>query len=404
MHRSRAYIATLLAVLLTMSLVSAAFGVTQSELDETRHRAEEARQAAEEADRLAATLRTEVEALDAKISALSSEVKALDPQIAEATTRSKQLQAEVTSLRAQITQKEAEIEHTQAEYDVQKQLLEARMTESYKQGDLFYLDLLLGSKNFGDLIARTTLVQRVVESNRDVAVGLDTTKRQLQKARAELDRTLQTVQTKRAEAELVEKRLRDMRGERQSKLNAQTSIQNQKSDLMAETEANADRLRELAAEEEAEAARIAAQLAAMSSGGSGAYSGVMAFPVPGGYVTSPFGWRYHPIFGTQKFHTGIDIGSGGGADIIAAGDGTVLSASYGWNGGFGNRLWIDHGDGLVSTYNHLLDGGILVSVGQSVTKGQHIAEMGSTGYSTGPHLHFETRVNGEPVDPMGYLQ
>jgi murein DD-endopeptidase MepM/ murein hydrolase activator NlpD len=384
--------------------VSAAFGVGQSDLEEARQRAEQAREQAEQADALAESLKSEVEQLDEKISALNSEVRALDPQIDEATSRRKQLEAEVASLRARIAQKQAEIEATQVEYDSQKHLLENRMRESYKQGDLFYLDLLLASKNINDLIARTTLVQRVIESNHVVAMGLDSTKHDLQQAQAELDRDLETVQTKRTEAELVEKRLRLMRGERQAKLNEQTSIQNQKSSLMAETEANADRLRELAAEEEAEARRIAAELAARATAGAGVYNGVMAFPVPGGYVTSPFGWRLHPIFGTQKFHTGVDIGKGSGADIIAAGDGTVISASYGWNGGYGNRVWIDHGDGLVSTYNHLLEGGILVSNGQTVTKGQHIAEMGSTGYSTGPHLHFETRVNGEPVDPMGYLQ
>ena len=404
MHRSRAYVSTLLALVLTLSLVSAAFGVSQSDLEETRRKASEAREAAEAADALAATLKSEVEALDSKISALSSEVSALNPKIDQASARTKQLQAEVTSLRAQITQKEAEIENTQAQYSAQKQLLEARMTESYKQGDLFFFDMLLASKNFNDLIARTTLVQRVIESNHDVAMGLEATKHSLQKAQAELDRALESVQTKRTEAELAEKRLREMRGERQSKLNAQTSIQDQKADLMAETEANADRLRQLAADEEAEAKRIAAELAARGTAGAGVYNGVMAFPVPGGYLTSPFGWRYHPIFQTQRFHSGIDIGKGSGADIVSAGDGTVISASYAWNGGYGNRIMIDHGDGLVTTYCHLLDGGILVSVGQQVSKGQHIAEMGSTGYSTGPHLHFETRVNGEAVDPMRYIQ
>ncbi|MDZ4063187.1 MAG: peptidoglycan DD-metalloendopeptidase family protein, partial [Coriobacteriia bacterium] len=285
--------------------------------------------------------------------------------------------AEVASLRADIGAKEAAITATQAEFDRQKALLEARITSSYKQGDFFYLELLLGAKDFRDLIARTTLVQRVIESNNDIALGLAATKDNLETAKSELDRNLSTVSAKRAEAETVEKNLREMRGARQAVANQQRAVQNQKNAMMEAAENDAARMKALAEEEEREAARIASAMRA--SQGGGIYNGVMAWPVPGGSLSSAYGWRIHPIFGTRKFHHGIDISAGSGADVVAAGDGTVIKTSYGWNGGYGNVVWVDHGDGVVSTYNHLLDGGILVSNGLAVVKGQHIAEMGSTG-------------------------
>lgn len=408
MKRSRAYISCLLCFALLLGLSTPAFGATEAE--EHRKAAEDARQAADAAQTQADRLAAEVKALDDDIAALAGEVSELDPQISEAATRSQRLRAEVESLRAQITQKEAEITQTQADYEVQQDLLDGRMATSYKNGSWFYLDLLLDSKNFNDLIARTTLVQRVIESNQQIANQLEEMRIALEQRRVELDRTLESVQTKRQEAEAVEANLRTMRAQRQAAVDEQEAIQGQKASMMEESEANAEKLLEFAQQEEAEAARIEAELNNSSSSGSGNYNGEMAWPVPGFYrISSPYGYRIHPIFGTRKLHTGIDIGrnldpaqSIDGAAIVAAGDGTVIYAAY--RSGYGNTVMIDHGDGVVTLYAHQQSGGIRVSNGQSVSKGQRIGTVGSTGYSTGPHLHFEVRVNGSPVDPMGYLR
>ncbi len=410
MRRISAYLTSIILCVLLVALVPSAFAATQSELEEHRRKAAEARQAAAEAESQAAALKEEIAALDAKIEDLQSEVDELEPQVAEATARTKRLAAEVEKLRAEITAKEAEIAATQAEYDRQKALLDDRMTASYKQGALFYLDILLDSKDFSDFVARTTLVQRVIEDNQEIALDLAATKADLETQRNELDRTLEAVSVKRAEAEVAEKRLRDLQAQRQARVNEQVSAQNQKASMMEESEANAKRLRAIAAEEEAESARIEAELKNGSSSGSGVYNGEMAWPVPGFYrVTSPFGYRIHPIFGTKKLHTGIDIGrnlspeqSINGAAVVAAGDGTVIYAGY--RGGYGNTVMIDHGNGLVSLYAHMQSGSIAVSNGQRLSKGTRIGRVGSTGYSTGPHLHFEIRVNGSPTDPMPYLR
>jgi murein DD-endopeptidase MepM/ murein hydrolase activator NlpD len=127
--------------------------------------------------------------------------------------------------------------------------------------------------------------------------------------------------------------------------------------------------------------------------------GVLSIPIPGAPVTSGFGSRVHPIFGTVRMHTGIDFGAGTGTPIRAAADGTVVSA--GTLGGYGNATIIDHGNGLATLYGH--QSRLLVSQGQHVVRGQVIGLVGSTGFATGPHLHFEVRVSGTPVNPVSYL-
>ena len=124
----------------------------------------------------------------------------------------------------------------------------------------------------------------------------------------------------------------------------------------------------------------------------------MIWPV-NGVITSPYGYRTHPIFGTTIYHSGIDIGVDYGTPVQAADGGTVVEA--GWGSGYGYAVVIDHGNGLSTLYGHNQE--LAVSAGQSVSQGQVIAYAGSTGNSTGPHVHFEVRANGDPVDPQGYV-
>ena len=118
-----------------------------------------------------------------------------------------------------------------------------------------------------------------------------------------------------------------------------------------------------------------------------------------GPITSYYGYRTHPIHGVRKLHTGLDIGAGHGQTVVAAADGTVIMSD--WYGGYGQTVVIDHGGGISTLYAH--NSALLVSVGQTVSQGQAIARVGSTGVSTGPHCHFEVRVNGVPEDPLGWL-
>ncbi|MDO9556648.1 MAG: peptidoglycan DD-metalloendopeptidase family protein [Coriobacteriia bacterium] len=408
MIRRRALIVTIsLALIASLSVVPLAFGATEAELRDHEQAAADAREAAAAEDAKANQLAAEVRSFDDRIDAIEADISALADDIEAATTRADRLKAEVDQLRSEISAKEAEIAKTQAEYERQQSLLAGRLQESYKQGDLFYLEMLFSSKNIEDLIARTTLVQRVIRQNEEIVGDLKTTQQSLERAKTELDRIFETVNTKRLEAEAEEKRLTTLRSQHASKLAEQKNVQDSKAALMAESKENAARLRKLAEFEEAESAKIAKELYGT---GSGYYAGIMAWPVPGFYrVSSPFGYRIHPILGIRKLHTGIDIGrnldppkSIDGAAIVATEDGKVIYASY--RSGYGNTVMIDHGNGIVTLYAHQQNGGIKVSVGQNVTKGQRVGTVGSTGLSTGPHLHFEVRVNGTCVDPMKYLK
>ena len=406
-NRTRAYVLLFLSLILVCGSLAPALAVTQEDLSQSRQRAEQALQAAKTAEARAQQLAAETALLDDQIDALELKVRELDPQIAKAAQRSKRLRNEVDALRASVEEKQRDIEETEATLEREQGLLDERIEVTYKQGDWYFLDLLLGSQNITDLVMRTDLVRRVIRSNQTLAEGLARTKYELERAQIELQRTLEAVQVKRAEAESVENELRSLRNRRQSNLNAQENALRSKSSLLAETKVNAARLRKIAQEEEQESARIAAELA-RTSHGSGIYNGVMAWPVPGFYrVTSSFGYRIHPIFHDRRLHTGIDVGKNdsepiNGAAIVASGEGTVVFAGY--RSGYGNTVMIDHGNGVVSLYAHQQSGGIKVHVGQGVAKGARIGTVGSTGFSTGPHLHFEVRVNGQPRDPMVYLR
>lgn len=404
--RRRSAARSFILIVLSLTLLAAplAQAATKSDLQTHEKKAADARAAAKAADAAAAKLALDIESLEERMTAIENDIAALADDIGAATTRTERLQTEVDGLRAEVTAKQTEIDATQAECDNEEALLAARMQESYKQGDLFFLEMLLGSEDIEDFIARTALAQRVMRQNQENAAQLKTTRLALDKAKSELDRTLEAVNTKRAEAEVEQNRLLGLRSQRKSRLADQQAVENEKSALFAANKKEAARLRALAEAEEAESDKIARELYGT---GSGYYSGVMAWPVPGFYrISSPFGPRICPFHGREN-HSGIDIGrkadgtSISGAAIVAAGSGKVIWASA--RGGYGNTVMIDHGNGVVTLYAHQQSGGIKVSVGQHVNKGDRVGTVGSTGYSTGPHLHFEVRINGTPVNPMKYV-
>ncbi len=168
-------------------------------------------------------------------------------------------------------------------------------------------------------------------------------------------------------------------------------------DLNASEEAQLEAL-VVERQRELEAQREAARRAAGIIGQTTTAPGALNWPVTG-TITSPFGYRPNPFGGGMEFHQGLDIAAPTGTTVTAAAGGTIISA--GWYGGYGNYILIDHGGGMATGYGHLSQ--IFVSAGQQVQKGQAIGAVGSTGMSTGPHLHFEVRINGKPTDPAAYL-
>lgn len=332
------------------------------------------------------TIQQQLEAAQRDYQAVANELKATEEKIAAT---------------------QAELEKTRARLQVREGVFTKRVRDIYMHGQLSYLDVVLGAKDFSDFSNRLELLRRIIDA--DITLISD-----IRKERAAIETAKQELETQRARQAQLRDQAAAKRDEIESRRKEQQAIlyQAQNDKAMAEqayneyqqsSQAIAEMLRQRAADRAAQAAAAAAQASSGGGGGSDSYqpvsgSGALIWPV-NGVVTSPYGYRTHPIFGTTIYHSGIDIGVDYGTPVHAADGGVVVEA--GWISGYGYAVIIDHGNGLSTLYGHNQE--LAVSEGQSVSQGQVIAYAGSTGNSTGPHVHFEVRANGDPVDPSAYL-
>ncbi len=265
-------------------------------------------------------------------------------------------------------------------------ILNKRIRDIYENGQVSYLDVLLGATDFNDFTTRADLLKRVLAQ--DAAL--------IDKVRAERALVVQ----KKAELERDRAAILELEKAAAAKKSVIETRRNERAAVLDSAVHERDTA-ERAYQELLETSRRIEQMIRNKKSGNreemGA-SGAMSWPISGP-ITSPYGWRTHPIFGTQRYHSGVDIGADYGDPIRAADGGVVIYAD--WMGGYGYAVIIDHGGGISTLYGH--NNELLVGVGQRVYKGQVIARAGSTGYSTGPHCHFEVRQNGSPVNPLAYL-
>jgi len=411
----KAIVASFMASLLVAGSMIGVFSIFTAELEtayanpssaaDHRERAQNARERAAAADERATELRQEIDELDSSIEQYQQEANELAPQVQEATERTAELTREVDDLQEEIDTLTVQITETEDELAHQQELLNARAVSTYRGESSDFLGFLFGAEDLSDLLVRAENIMVVLEHNSQISIDLQVLNRRLESEKNSLDSALTEVSERRAEAAAAEAEVRTLQQRAQSAADTAERLQRERTGSLEDTQANAARLRALAAEEEAMAAQITRSLSAGGnlggSTGGGVFQGRMTWPVPGFHrISSPFGNRTHPIFGGTEFHTGVDIAGPGinGATIVAAGNGRVISA--GWRGGFGNTVIIDHGDGVTTLYAHMSS--IQATVGQQVTAGQAIGRVGSTGNSTGPHLHWEVRVNGQPRNPMTF--
>jgi len=270
--------------------------------------------------------------------------------------------------------------------------LEQRLTEIYIEGDVGYLVVLLGSKSFADFLDHAHYLKIIIENDRELLEKVRQEKARLEGQESAARSTVAEIRRLKA---LQEERVDRLARLEQTRSDLLASVQGQRQsvasyvvELEGSTRELEDRLRQV----------VMSQQAIPPAAGRVRGTGRYVFPTDGP-LTSWFGYRVHPIFGTLRFHSGVDIAAAGGCPIRAADSGTVIHA--GWMGGYGNCLIIDHGGGYSTLYAHCST--LYAGYGQAVRQGQTVAAVGSTGYSTGPHLHFEVRINGDPVDPAGFL-
>lgn len=336
------------------------------------------------------------------IGSVSEQLRQIEGQLRQATTELNTITEQRVAVENDITLNERQLAEAQKRLEGREAVFYKRVRDIYINGRLSYLDVVIGSKDFSDFANRLEVLKRIIDSDINLIS-------EIKKERAQIEAHKKKLEEDRAKLVDLEKAALAKQAEiEQKKAERNVVLQKAQNDravaMQAIEELNASSAQISAMLKERQAARAAAAAAAAQSAGQGSSytwvqgTGQLGWPVSG-EITSPYGYRVHPIWGTTIYHSGIDIGVDEGTPVHAADSGVIVWS--GWMGGYGYAVVIDHGNGLSTLYGHNSE--LAVDEGQSVSKGQVVAYAGSTGNSTGPHVHFEVRENGDPVDPMGYL-
>lgn len=318
-------------------------------------------------------IQDELEDVEADRDEISKKIAAATKRINELNTSIEKLNKDIENSNKKISETQKEIDKKQKEMEEHEENLNGRLRVMYKNGSVGFIDVLLGSGSVSELISNMELVKKIYENDMDVLERLSTEAAELEKAKEKLEAERKTLASKKA---------------------ALDSDKKEQNKLKKELEAEDDRLL-------AESNRLHQELQELIDPNSPVVADKWVWPTPSSrYITYYYGWRIHPVYNVKKFHTGIDIGASSGSKIVACGSGTVTKATT--YGGYGKCVIIDHGGGIISLYGHMSS--ISVKKGQKVTAGQQIGKVGSTGVSSGPHLHLEFSVNGQTKDPLTFVK
>jgi murein DD-endopeptidase MepM/ murein hydrolase activator NlpD len=390
----------MLGTALCQSLPVEAYAVTQSEIDELKAQRDVISAQRKEKQAI-------VEELEAQKADVVAQKQAMDERNMYTIQQMQLNSQEIELYDDMIAEKAAEVDDAQALEDEQLERYRTRVRAMEENGGYNILAIISMSDSFSTLITAMDDVSEIMESDRQLEEDYKAARENTEAVKADYESTREELTAKqdelRAEQEELEK---DIEEAIQLILDLEDDLENRQAEydaiMAAEDEANTY-IDQLVAELEAEKAAAAAAAAAAANANvssSANASGSFMWPVASYvYVSSRFGLRIHPITGVQKTHTGMDIASNQGTAVYASDGGTVTLA--GWNGGYGNCIMIDHGNGYVTLYGHL--SAINVSQGQTVSQGETIGLVGSTGNSTGPHLHFEVLQNGTRIDPEQFF-
>lgn len=372
----------------------------------------------------------ESEQIGQDINKLEGEKKEIQAEVNKIEADIKETEQDIAAQQSEIEQTENELEEAaeqiveaQEQIEEQDELLKTRIRHMYEQGgQISYLEVILGASSFAELLDRIDFIALIFQQDNKILGDFIANKELIEEKKLEIEELLVVQEEQLGELNKLQQRLAVQKKEHTVKI--------------AQIQEEQDQLHELDEQIQAEMLAMIADLAAKQSqatahkaeldrlvkerkereererrereqqqqaGQNPPAGGQLAWPVPASQrITSNFGMRRHPISGVHRLHGGMDVGAPQGTNIVAAESGVVISA--GWQYSYGNTVVIDHGGGMQTLYAHIRNGGINVSVGQTVQRGQKIAEVGSTGDSTGPHLHFEVILNGDRVNPAPYVR
>lgn len=333
---------------------------------------------------------------------------ALDSKLALTNQQIMNLEEQIKLHDALIERKTQEVDEAQKTADEQLEKYKKRVRAMEESGRYNYFEVLFGANSIGEFLSLIDDIGDIMQSDKDLeesykqsVTDLKTVKAEYEEAQAELKQNKVECAQLKDQLQIDITQAASVITSLQSEINDNASVlselDSQESALQSQIQSKVKQLNEQKKAEE-EANRNNNNNGGNNNGGSTVGTGNLVWPSYCTYITSRQGPRVHPITGKYKNHGGTDIGASYGSAIYAADSGKVVSSSDGWNGGWGNYVMIDHGNGMQTLYAHMSSRA--VSVGQTVKRGQTIGYVGSTGMSTGPHLHFEMYVNGSRIDPQ----
>lgn len=330
----------------------------------------------------------EINAIQIELTDTLKKVSELEGQILNYNNSLDAIKAELKTLENEINETESKLKILQDNYDNQKNLFQKRIVALYEAGETSYLDVLLNSRNITNFVSNYYLISEIASMDNELLATIEKEKNTISEIKKSLDAKKEQLKEKE---ESQQRTLITLNNTKLQRDNYVLTLTDQEKEIRNNIQ-----------KYESEINSIESQINMITSGISGGdyTGGLFAWPVPGyKTITSPYGTRLHPVLKTYRFHTGIDIGAPTGAYVIAANDGTVVESR--WMGSYGNAVIIDHGGGYSTLYGH--GSALIAKAGDKVKRGDIIMKIGSTGMSTGPHLHFEVRINGKTQNPIDYL-
>lgn len=335
-----------------------------------------------------ASIKRQLDSTRAKVRSVRVDLREIDHQLGDLEGKLNDTTARLSDSRSEQTRLARELEEASSQLIVQREQLRRRLRTMYMRGDASFISALAGVDSVGELASRKYLLERIAAKDRSLFNGVVELREGISSRKRRADELVVRIDKLAKQQQAQQDFVQEVRDEKNSSLRDLRGKQADLEKLIAQ----------LDAEERSIAAQIAAFQTTSGSKNLPRYAGRMIKPVSA-RLTSGFGMRFHPILKVNRLHAGVDFGARNGSPIRAAAPGVVIAAQY--NKGYGNMVIIDHGGGISTLYGHCSSIGVLA--GQKVQQGQVIAAVGSTGLATGPHLHFEVRVGGKPVNPMSYL-
>lgn len=390
----------LCALVMSGDVRAASTNSLNGKLKDVRSELQEVRESLKEAENARKAAQGDIAALDKSIDAAEKALAFAEDAHVAATKKLVAIQAQLQQLNVDLQTKEDELTKTQADLVTEQGIYNNRIVNVYKSGgngNVAYLTAFFEMTSIIEVIGQMDMLSALAQQDNVMVGQIKALKARVEEQKRALEEERVRVIRLEQDQAAVTADLKAAADERQKALDGLEAARAAKQKVLTAAEKQITAWEKQEDELLAESRRIA-ELIKRAAQQAAKGSGHLVRPVSGA-VTSGFGYRIHPIFHVRKMHTGVDLDAGMGASIKAAAAGTVIFA--GWRGGYGKCTIIAHGGGIVTLYGH--QSKIFVSAGQQVKQGQIIGNVGSTGYSTGPHLHFEVRVNGSPVNPLKYL-